>query len=385
VAELCAAFELELDEMVEELLGRWPELPEWAPSARPELEEPVRRLTRESIRAELAALRHGRLPESLSEADAEFAREAARLGAPVTTLSFGFRGGHAVQWRHWFELVERSEADPGRRRELLEHGSAFFFAYADRMVQMVSDEYSRERERLLRSSEQRRVHLVRELLDGAQIDGSALDYDLAAWHVGLVAWGPGAAEAARVLASRSERRLLLVGVVEDTFWGWLGSRGDPDQRDSRALAHALPAGAARLALGSAHRGPAGFRRSHREARDAHRVALGGADPVTCYEDVALVVLASRDEDAARAFVTGELRGLDRQDTRARRLRETLAAYYDCAQNAAATATLLGVHQQTVANRLRTIESLTGRSVTARHAELATALRLRRLLDLHSAA
>ena len=120
------------------------------------------------------------------------------------------------------DLVERHEPDPVRRRELLERGSAFFFAYADRMIRMVSDEYARERELLLRSSEQRRFHLVRELLDGAQLDSSSLGYDLSAWHVGMVVWGAHAGDTAHRLAHVHGRRFLAVGVVEDTYWGWLG-------------------------------------------------------------------------------------------------------------------------------------------------------------------
>ena len=46
---------------------------------------------------------------------------------------------------------------------------------------------------------------------------------------------------------------------------------------------------------------------------------------------------------------------------------------------AAAAAALGVHEQTVAARLRAVEERTGRSVAARRAELETALRLREYL------
>lgn len=75
----------------------------------------------------------------------------------------------------------------------------------------------------------------------------------------------------------------------------------------------------------------------------------------------------------------ELSGLDGDDTRAARLRETLQAWFAAGHNATAAAAALGVHEQTVAQRLRTVEERTGRPVAARRAELETALRLRNLL------
>ena len=373
--------EREVDGIVEDLLGRSArEVSDWSAAARPELLDPQRRLARDSIHAEIGALRDGRLPSELTAADAEFAHEAARIGAPVSALSWGFRASHQRQWQRWFELVESHEQDPGRRREMLERGSAFFFAYTDRMLQMVTEEYSRERERLLRSTEQRRFHLVRELLDGKPVDGASLDYDLDAWHVGVVVWGPGAGQAAHALAGALGRQLLLVGVVEDTYWGWVGFRDTPGRADVDRAARLIHGARARLAVGGAHQGPPGFRRTHREARDAHRVGLASGGEVTRYEEVALVVLAAHDEEGARAFLASELRELDQNDARTLRLRQTLATYLTCGLNAAATAHRLGVHEQTVTNRLRAIEERTGRAVLDRHAELATALGLRALLE-----
>jgi DNA-binding PucR family transcriptional regulator len=59
---------------------------------------------------------------------------------------------------------------------------------------------------------------------------------------------------------------------------------------------------------------------------------------------------------------------------------TLEAYFAAAGNAVSAAAALGVHDRTVANRLRAVEDLLGPgAVTARRAELETALRLQRLL------
>jgi DNA-binding PucR family transcriptional regulator len=69
----------------------------------------------------------------------------------------------------------------------------------------------------------------------------------------------------------------------------------------------------------------------------------------------------------------------RRSSRSETLRATLAAYFGSGQNAASAAALLGVHERTIANRLRAIEAQAGRPVATRRAELEMALRLRDLL------
>lgn len=135
----------------------------------------------------------------------------------------------------------------------------------------------------------------------------------------------------------------------------------------------------KLAFGSEAGGPEGFRLTHRQAATAQRAALRTGATQTHHREVALEALAAADEEQAREFAARELRGLDGEDARSGRLRETLEAYYSCGHNAAAAAAALGVHEQTVAQRLRSVEERTGASVASRRAELEVALRLRRLL------
>jgi hypothetical protein len=353
------------------------EIPEWLVE-RPELSAAGRAFARESILAELAALQNdARLPDTCPAVDTEGAQQAARLGAPLSSLLSGYRAGHAAQWEAWFDLVEQHAETADERKALAERGSRFFFAYADLLSRFVTEEYSRERDRIIRSHEQRRVNLVRELLNDADVDPRILEYDVERYHVGTIVWGPEAADAARDLAKQLNRRLLLVGVIDETWWAWLGSTEPLDDRTSNALGCFQPPPDTRLALGAEGSGIEGFRRTHRQAVTAQRAALGSAAPITRYEDIALEALAAKDEDEARDFIRRELRDLDDDDPRSRRLRETLRAYFRAGQNAAATAATLGLHEQTVAQRLRAVEERIGRPVPARRAELETALRLRR--------
>lgn len=353
------------------------EEPYWG-RERPELHDTFRVIARASILAELECLRDGaRPPDELPEADLEFARGAARFGAQPAGLGDAYRRGHACHWQAWFALVEAEEADPDRRRALLAHGSDFFFDYSTRLSHMTLDEYTRERDLMLSDREHRRVHLVHELLDGNNVDPAALGYDPAGPNLALVAWGDAAADAARVAADALGRPLLMVGVLDDESWGWLGGTASADtvQRLARVT---LPGGAA-LAFGDEGAGAAGFALSHQQARHAERAGRRSGRPITHYSEVALESLAAADEDAAAAFVARELAGLDGDDVRSARLRETLRAWFAAGHNAAAAAAALGVHEQTIAQRLRTVEERTGRPVASRRAELETALRLRELL------
>ena len=355
------------------------EVPEWTVE-RPELGELLRLGAPESIGAELRALvGGGSLPELCPPIDAEGGRTAARAGVPLAALLYLYRAGHSAQWSGWFELVEGSDVDAAARAELLQRGSRFFFAYADRLSAFVTEEYTRERDRMLRGQEQRRVHLVRDLLEGRDVDESMLDYDLDQHHVGLVVWGADAARLVRDLATVLGRTALLVDVVEQTWWAWLGGSDPLRAQDLERLRRPrMPAGV-HAAIGDEASGLAGFRRTHEQAVTAQRAVSRTGASVVNYDEIALEALALGDGERAEEFVDRELAGLAGEDPRSRRLRETLEAYFESGHNAAAAAAALGVHEQTVAQRLRAVEARTGRPVATRRAELEVALRLRRYL------
>ncbi len=368
----------QVDELADEAVTKIrAEAPQYAVEV-PELAEALSAGARPSILAELVAMQEeAALPDRCPAVDAEGARLAARFGVPIDLAIWLYRVGHSVQWEGWFRLVERHEGDADARRALLEAGSRFFFAYANRMSRWATEEYTAERDRMLRSREQRRVNLVRELLAGRNVDAGGLDYDLGLHHLGVIAWGSEAADSVRALAKSLDRRSLIVGAADDTWWAWLGGRSYLSERGRAMLRRWRPPQATRFAVGYEAAGREGFRSTHEEAVAAHRIASAEESPITHYEDVALEVLAGQDPERARAFVSRELRGIDGEDVRSRRLRETLRAYFAAHQNAAATAAALGIHEQTVAQRLRAVERRTGRSVAVRRAELDTALRLDR--------
>lgn len=131
----------------------------------------------------------------------------------------------------------------------------------------------------------------------------------------------------------------------------------------------------RVAVGEPGAGLEGFRRTHREALAARALAdrVRVRRTATRYRDVELLCLLSHDASARSAFVVRELSGLLGADETSQRLRETLREVLACWGNQEAAARGLGVHKNTVRNRIGRVEQLLGRDLTAHRLGLALAL------------
>ncbi|HTT96254.1 MAG TPA: helix-turn-helix domain-containing protein [Solirubrobacterales bacterium] len=379
-ARLARALGARLDELsattVERLQG---ELPAWV------LEEAVGEqvlatFVRESLAAQLRSLSLRFLPGECPPIDAHAARAAARLG-DLRMLLGGYRIAHMVLWEGWLAQVRESDVGEETRYELLRLGSRFFFRYAAVLGDHVSAGYQAELERSLRSGEQRRFEAVKAVLEGAATAGEGLDVNLEQHHLGLVAWGADGQEAARELAAALGRRLLSVSPFGHVWWGWLSGSQSLGLVVEDAVSSLPPPPEGGLAVGLEAFGEEGFRVTHRQAQRARRVASRLGRSVVAYADVVVEALLGDDEAEARAFVVHELRGIADDSATSRRIRETIAAYFAAEHNAASAAAALGIHQQTVANRLRAAEERLGHPVSSRRVELEAALRLRAGLDL----
>jgi PucR C-terminal helix-turn-helix domain/GGDEF-like domain len=377
--ELAQRLEDEIDELVETMLPRMrAEVPEYDIGSRPELRDAERASIYGNIRAVLGALDGDRtLPDAPTEAMEE-ARVTARAGVPLESLLHTYRVGHAVIWERALDITEELAPAGSSRLAVLKIGSRWLFSYVDAIASHVTMEYTRERDRILRSSIERRVQLVRDILDGATIDAGELGYDLDAEHLALVVQGPGAEAWIDELTSRLQRHPLTIAVSDQVVWAWLGARREFGTEGWRLMAGVSVPEGTRAAVGEPRRAAEGFRRSHIEALAAHEVGRRLHAPIIRYDDVTLEAALLADEQVARRLVDHELGPLAEDDGRAAKLRTTLDAYLRTGQNASAAAAMLKVTDRTVAYRIRAIEDLLGRSVAARSPELATALRLRPL-------
>ena len=248
---VAARLQDETDDLVETMLVRMrDEAPGFDTASRPELAEGLRASCYGNIRAALQALGGDRQPPRNSPPEAmNEARATARADIALEPLLHTYRIGHAVVLERFFALIEDLDLSPAQRQSATLIGSKYLFAYVDRVVGEVSEEYTSERERVLRSSIQRRVQLVRDVLSGASIDSAELGYRLEQEHFAVVATGPGADASLRDLARRLERRLLTVAMTDDTVWAWLGSSRRPARDERHDTVWAQKADRTRYAVG----------------------------------------------------------------------------------------------------------------------------------------
>ncbi|HYJ20842.1 MAG TPA: helix-turn-helix domain-containing protein [Solirubrobacterales bacterium] len=357
-------------------------LPDWMTKAIFSEEEVVA-FIHASLSAQLYGFRTGTFPGRSSDLEAIVVQVVAEVG-DLKLLLNGSRIVQIVLSEAWFELVEQSIERSDDRRQLQRHGSEYFSRYAGQLCDYATDIYQREIEQSARSGEQRRVHAIRALLEGGSLVGAQIDVNLEQHHIGIVAWGEGGAEAPRELASALGRPLLTIGPLNRNWWGWISGSRALDPAQEAALKRFRPAGSARLAIGLEGFGEAGFRATNRQALRARWIARNSDDAVVHYGDVAVEALASENGEDARAFVAHELRGIDDDSSTSQRIRETIVAYFAADHNAASAAASLGIHHQTVANRLRVAEERLGHPVGGRRVELETALRLRLCLGREAA-
>ena len=111
------------------------------------------------------------------------------------------------------------------------------------------------------------------------------------------------------------------------------------------------------------------------ARRVAQLLLARPGSVTHYADVAVTALASGDQEQARRFAEDQLGPLLGGDRESVRLAATLAAYLEEHASPRRAAARLGVHENTVAARIRTIEERLDRPIAGRVTELLLALRL----------
>jgi hypothetical protein len=300
------------------------------------------------------------------------ARRAAREGVRLDTVLRRYAAGSRL-----LEEFIVVEAENLPSEGVLPDVFNAWGAQVDRLLEAVANTYSDTLALTSRSSAQKQADRIVQLLEGTSLAGPAiLDYELNAWHVGLILTGDGALAAARVLAERFGSRLLEVSRDEEIVWAWLGSDRPPSMADlERLLAERMPAPVS-VASGEPRQGLDGWRLTHREAQVALQVMLLRPQRLVRGSDVVLLAGMLRDPTLARVLLDSYLAPLRDEPA----LIDTLRAYFAAGGNAAAAAVELGVTRHTVQRRIRAVEQRLGRMLHTCQAEVEVALRIE---ELHS--
>jgi hypothetical protein len=376
------------DDMLDYILERIPEA---------DADDDLRGLTLGSCSSNLeAALSMVRAGIDVSVATApvtalEHARAMAARGYSVDVMLRFYRIGHAYFSERVLTGIIDVVPDPAIALAVVADLQRYAFAYVDRISSEVAAEYVAELDRIQNRVRAARTDAVRALIAGGRIDlrraESTLSHRLTGWQTAFVCWTDrDDVDLARVGESVGAHfgsvHPLLIPDGARALWGWVSTTGAPGvgPQDLRPLVDQVPP-TVRVTLGKPTEGVAGFRDSHIQAQRGRRIIELSArvTPVTSYAEVALVDAMSGDLDLARAFVATELGALAVHGRREDEQRQALLAVLDAQGGLAAAAEALGVHRNTVLQRVRRAEERRGHPSTDRVAELHAALRLVQVL------
>jgi DNA-binding PucR family transcriptional regulator len=342
-----------------------------------------------NLEAALSMVRHG-IDVSAATAPVtalEHARAMAARGYSVDVMLRFYRTGHAYFSERILAGITVSITDPVLALAVVANLQRYAFAYVDRISSEVAAEYVAELDRMQNRVRAARTDAVRALTSGDEIDLACaertLSHRLTGWQTAFVCWTDrDDADLTRVGtavgAHFGSRHPLLVPDGAQALSGWVSTTRAPDlsRADLAPLADRIPK-VVRISIGTPAQGPAGFRDSHAQAQRGRRIMelSGRGAPMTSYAEIALVDTMSGDLDLARAFVATELGALAVKGHREEEERRALLAVLDAQGGLTAAAEELGVHRNTVLQRMRRAEERRGRPASDRVAELHAALRL----------
>ena len=372
------------------------ELPELAGRADPVLRTTTYNGCLSNITAVWEAIAHDApLTGIQTPADAvAWAHELVHRHISLATLLRAYRIGQAMVMQAWETTAERLGLDSDTRWNVLTAASRYAFAHVDAICTELTEQYADEHARWSRGAAASRLNLVNALLDGESVDLDAahttLGYSLTGTHLAFVVWfdlkadanerGSRLDKAARELAAQlGGQRTMLIEIGERVVWAWTTADLVTDEPASPVS----PLPEVRVAVGTPATGVDGFAQSHRDALVARAAAdvLAAPPPVLFHRSIALLSLLTEDVERAARFARIELGGLAGADEASQRLRDTLRVYLKENLSHKRAAQAIGVHENTVAYRVRRAEVLIGHRIAARRLELEVALTLAEHLDL----
>ncbi|POX63140.1 PucR family transcriptional regulator [Streptomyces sp. Ru62] len=300
----------------------------------------------------------------------------AEQGLPLDALLHAFRLGGSLVWQELVDVTSRTAPEDVR---LLVHVAGDVWDFVDEHCTLVADAYRQTERRLAWRRENRVRLLAAALLDGT---GRIADLPETAQALGLpeqgryvvvAVAGERSAEAVRALLPPSVRAHWHTGPETD--------HGIVLAEDGVVPVPDQPPHGLRVGIGLPFDGLAGAGEARRLADTALRLCDDAGGTVRLADHLPEALVVSCPELAGllveRAF--GPLARLEPADADV--LLDTLAAWLACDGSAQRASRRLYCHRNTVLNRLRRYEQLTGRSLSrpADLIEIALALTARRLV------
>ncbi|MFJ6070518.1 PucR family transcriptional regulator [Streptomyces sp. NPDC093065] len=311
----------------------------------------------------------------------------AEQGLPLDALLHAFRLGGSLVWQRLVEETSRTAPEDVR---LLVHVAADVWNFVDEHCTLVADAYRQTEWQIGRRRENRARLLAAGLLDGtgriADLPEAARALDLPEQGsyvvVALTGGPPARPDAARAAAVPPGARVHWhAGPEVDYGIVLIGAREGLTDPAWPQTASDVPFPGLRIGVGSPVDGLAAVGDARRLADTALDIcpAAGGTVRLAEQLPAALVVSSPELGRALAEKVLGPLLRLEPADREV--LLDTLTTWLECDGSAQRAGERLYCHRNTVLNRLRRCEQLTGRSLSrpADVVEFSLALTARRVL------
>jgi DNA-binding PucR family transcriptional regulator len=325
----------------------------------------------------------------------EYARRLAQHGVPASALIRAYRLGHQALLCIAFDETRDLGLDPVLGLDVFERLTTVTFRYIDWISQQVAAVYETEREHWLENRSNVRTIRVTEVLDGGDVDvdavTAAIRYSLRRTHLALVLWFANDTNTGTELV-RLERLLrelaeaigggspLFIAADRVSGWGWIPLGADTpegwDETIRRCVAKCPDA--PYVAIGSPLPGVDGFRRSHRQAQNARRVAIAAGSSalqvISAGEPgLSAAALLSADMSDAQAWVHEVLGPLSSPADNDALLRDTLRIFLREGSSYKAAAEELNLHFNSVKYRVQRAVERRGRPITDDRLDVELAL------------
>ncbi|GAF47558.1 PucR family transcriptional regulator [Rhodococcus wratislaviensis] len=326
----------------------------------------------------------------------EYARRLAQRGVPANALVRAYRLGQQALLGVILDAIRQADLDPALRLDVYDRIATVTFGYIDWISQQVVQIYEAERDHWLENRSSVRAVRVREVLDATDVDvdavTAAIGYPLRRTHLALVLWFDDAENSATELGGleRTVRHFaqsidtpgdaLFVAADRVTGWGWIPLRRDDAESAVAAIRRIVPElpDPPYIAIGAPLPGVDGFRRSHRQAQNARKVALasgGLTRRITTTDEPGLAAAALLGENLpeARRWVHETLGPLAADTENDARLRETLRTFLEHGSSYKSAAEELHLHFNSVKYRVQRAFERRGRPLTEDRLDVEIAL------------
>jgi hypothetical protein len=336
-----------------------------------------------SVDCGLTEIEYGRpVSDSIPSPVLAHVSRAAQAGLSLTTALRHCVAGYTLAWSVVLEEVAQQDLPERQRFALLLQVSPVMGSVLARVQAEIAEAHSAEIARSARSREQRRDEIVHKLLADEPVDAgelAELDYEIHAWHVGLIATGEGAKRAVQRLEAELGCDALAIVCSDRLVWAWLGAERRLAFVDLGRLAADIACFLdVAIAVGEPARGLDGLRQTHREAYQALAVARCRPAGLTRYLDVAPEATVLQDEALAESLVERYLSPLESMKTDGQMARKALHALFDSEHNVSSAAHILKVHRSTLHRWRNEIEERLGCRLHEHQADIEIALRIEEL-------